>query len=139
MYLMTGLLIVLLSILGSDGASVPPLSETIIQQNHRAQTNGGILPSWNNPDKFEYLQQIFRKTEIHYELKKISVWTMIYPLREVQDIVIFLIDDIAYSLKQIDEACGEELEYKFSKVYRNKLENALTLLVISLRDLGNQP
>ena len=85
-------------------------------------------------DKFEYLQQIFRKTEIYYELKKISVWTMIYP-----HIVIFLIDDIAYSLKQIDEACGEEFEYKFSKVYRNKLENALTLLVLSLRDLGNQP
>ena len=84
-----GLAIVFLAFLPGGHAADIPVEIKEPMPNHRAQDH--ILPSHNDPFRFDQLVKTLKTMELHYEVCKISVGTLAYSVKDIQDTIINII------------------------------------------------
>ena len=111
---------------GGQAANVNPKDPAEYMPNYRAQSQGHNFPSRNDPSKFDQLIHTLREVEVHYEVRKLSVRTLIYSVGELQEALLTLIDSITRNLDLIDTACnGKYKTCKFSDIYAAKMKHDL--------------
>ena len=112
--------------LGGQAANINPKDPAEYMPNYRAQSQGHNFPSRNDTTKFDQLVQTLREVELHYEVHKLSVGTLIYSVGELQEALFTLIDSITRNLDLIETACnGNYKTCKFSEIYAAKMKHDL--------------
>ena len=83
----------------------------------------------------EYLEHMVTVEEVHYEVKKLAIQTIIYSMEDTQNMFLYLVHEAVENIKLIEEEC-KKVDCPHKHINRQRLENSLSLLLTGLNDMG---